>query len=152
MTYEFQEMTQDQADEIAFNWHYDGDYSFYDMEADEEDLNEFINPYERKNYYAVIQNDDLIGFFSFNKQGEFIDIGLGMRPDLTGSGNGLEFLQAGMDFAKSTFNSSKFSLSVATFNQRAIKVYEKTGFKQVNTFMQETNGSTYEFVRMELNG
>jgi [ribosomal protein S18]-alanine N-acetyltransferase len=44
MTYELHVMTQEQAEEIAFNWHYDGEYSFYDMEADQEDLEEFLNP------------------------------------------------------------------------------------------------------------
>ena len=37
-------MTQEQAEEIAFNWHYDAEYSFYDMEADKEDLVEFLDP------------------------------------------------------------------------------------------------------------
>ena len=38
MTYTLQPITQEQAEEIAYNWHYDGKYAFYDMEADEEDL------------------------------------------------------------------------------------------------------------------
>ena len=38
MTYEFNILTQEQAENIAYNLHYDGEYSFYNMEADEEDL------------------------------------------------------------------------------------------------------------------
>ncbi len=30
----FTSMTQEQAEQIAYNWHYDGEYSFYDMDAD----------------------------------------------------------------------------------------------------------------------
>ena len=35
MTYLYKVMTQEQAEEIAFQWHYDGEYSFYDMESDQ---------------------------------------------------------------------------------------------------------------------
>lgn len=34
------------------------------------------------------------------------------------------------------------------FNQRAVKVYQKMGFKEVELFMQETNGSHFEFLIM----
>jgi len=71
-----------------------------------------------------------------------------MRPDLTGNGNGLGFVQAGLDFAKSKYTPEKITLSVATFNQRAIKIYREIGFDEVDTFMQETNGSSFEFMRM----
>ena len=76
------------------------------------------------------------------------DIGLGMRPDLTGNGRGSEFLLAGMDFVQSSFRVDKIMLSVATFNQRAIKVFRKVGFKDMDTFVQDTNGGAYEFLRM----
>ncbi len=151
MTYKFDIMTQAQAEEIAFNWHYDGEYSFYDMEADKEDLEEFLDPETRGNSkYAVFNNSELIGFFSVNKvDDKTFDIGLGMRPDLTGKGNGLGFLKSGLEFVKNEYKPEKITLSVATFNQRAIKVYRNLGFKDVNTFMQDTNGSTYEFLKME---
>ncbi|CAI9387564.1 Mycothiol acetyltransferase [Bacillus sp. T2.9-1] len=155
MAYEFSVMTQEQAENIAFNWHYDGEYSFYDMEADEEDLDlaEFLNPEKRGNStFAVTKENKLVGFFTFSKvaDGTF-DIGLGMRPDLTGKGKGKEFLRAGISFIQSEFKPEKITLSVATFNQRAIKLYRKVGFRDVETFMQDTNGSTYEFLKMNLN-
>lgn len=151
MTYQFNVMTQEQAENIAFNWHYDGDYSFYDMEADEEDLEEFLNPEERGDTtFAVTKDKELVAFFSVRRIAEGIfDIGLGMRPDLTGKGAGVEFLKACMNYVQSEFNSEKTTLSVATFNQRAIKLYRKVGFKDVETFMQNTNGSTFEFLKME---
>ncbi|SFJ86480.1 ribosomal-protein-alanine N-acetyltransferase [Halobacillus dabanensis] len=104
MSYKFSVMTQKQAETIAFNWHYDDDYSFYDMEADEEDLKEFLDPIARgSSTYAVFNDDDLIGFFSINKvDDQTFDIGLGMRPDLTGKGKGLEFLEEGINFVKAT--------------------------------------------------
>ncbi|WP_374055937.1 GNAT family N-acetyltransferase [Rossellomorea sp. FM04394] len=150
MTLTFETMTQEQAEDIAYNWHYDGEYSFYDMEADKEDLDEFLDSDTRgDSVFAVLKEDELIGFFSVGIVGPNIcDIGLGMRPDLTGQGKGLEFLNSGIDFVQSRFSPGKITLSVATFNQRAIKTYRKIGFKDIDTFMQDTNGSTYEFVKM----
>ncbi|WP_241654828.1 GNAT family N-acetyltransferase [Sporolactobacillus shoreae] len=136
---------------MAFNWHYEGDYSFYDMEADEEDLNEFLNPEMRVNStFAVTNDNELIAFLSVDKIDDAaFEVGLGMEPILTGRGLGKEFLMAAMDFVKSKYEPKKITLSVATFNQRAIKVYRKVGFKDVDTFMQDTNGSTFEFLKME---
>ena len=152
MNYTFQTMTQEQAEEIVTNWHYNGEYSFYDMDADQEDLLEFLDAEKRsESYFVVIQNKEVIGFYSFNQITEdMIDIGLGMKPNLTGNGNGLEFLKDGLEFAKSKYNPKEITLSVATFNQRAIKVYKKVGFKEAGTFVQATNGSSFEFLKMAL--
>ncbi|MDQ0350375.1 ribosomal-protein-alanine N-acetyltransferase [Alkalibacillus filiformis] len=151
MSYQIKVMTQKQAEDIAFNWRYDGEYSFYDMVADEEDLSEFVDPESRgKSTYAVMSNNDLIGFFSVNKVYEHTyDIGLGMKPDLTGKGNGLKFLNEGIKFVIQEFEAERITLSVATFNQRAINLYKKVGFKEINIFMQETNDDCFEFQRME---
>ena len=40
-------------------------------------------------------------------------------------------------------------LSVASFNQRGIKVYEGSGFYVVRHFTQATNGGEYDFVEMK---
>ncbi|MED1865996.1 GNAT family N-acetyltransferase [Fictibacillus nanhaiensis] len=151
MTYIYKVMTQKQAEEIAFQWHYDGEYSFYDMESDRDDLEVFINHEKRgDSVYSVLNNNELIGFFSVNKaDGHIYDIGLGVRPDLTGKGVGFKFLKSGIEFVKSEYKPQKITLSVATFNQRAIKVYEKIGFKEIKTFLQATNGSKFEFIKME---
>lgn len=100
MTYRFEIMTQEQAEDNAHNWHYVGEYSFYDIKADEEDLVEFLDPEKRGNsMFAVLKEDEFIGFFSVNKvTANIFDIGLGMRPVLIGDGRGLEFLNAGIDF------------------------------------------------------
>ncbi|MGE6259686.1 GNAT family N-acetyltransferase [Heyndrickxia sporothermodurans] len=52
-----------------------------------------------------------------------------MKLNLTGNGKGreLEFLKAALEFVKSDFQPQTLTLSVATFNQRAIKVYRKMG-------------------------
>ncbi|MGD7043045.1 GNAT family N-acetyltransferase [Jeotgalibacillus proteolyticus] len=143
-------MTQKQAMEIAYNWHYDREYSFYDMEADQEDLKEFIDPVKRgSSVYSVMNHHELIGYFTFTQtDAETYDIGLGLRPDLTGQGLGSAFLRSGISFGERSFNPKRLTLSVATFNQRAIKLYKNFGFKETDIFLQDTNGSTFEFFKM----
>ncbi len=151
MGYQFTTMTQEQAEDIAFNWHYDGEYSFYDMEADKEDLAEFLNPETRgDSIFAVTLEDELVAFLSITRMAPTtFDIGIGMKPALTGRGKGTGFLKAVMDFIESEFKAEKITLSVAAFNERAIKVYRKIGFEDVGMMMQETNGGIFEFLKME---
>ncbi len=149
MNYQFKKMSQKQAENIAFSWHYEGDYSFYDIAADKEDLAEFLDREERgDNYFIVEKNNDEIGFFCFENENDTVDIGLGMKPGFTGKGNGLAFVEAGLSFAISEYNPEKITLSVAIFNKRAIKVYMEAGFEPNETFMQKTNGGRFEFLKM----
>lgn len=84
-----EEMNQSEAIEIADLWKYPKPYSFYNMTEDIEDYNEIINPEKRKNCYFSIKDEKLlIGFFSVEKNSNSIILGLGMRPELTGNGNG----------------------------------------------------------------
>ncbi|PFU36485.1 GNAT family N-acetyltransferase, partial [Bacillus cereus] len=76
---------------------------------------------------------------------DVIDIGLGMKPDLTGKGMGEMFFQAGIAFAAKEFNSKMFRLSVATFNTRAITLYKNIGFQQGPIFLSRGR----EFMLME---
>ncbi|VDG96822.1 Uncharacterized N-acetyltransferase YjaB [Lysinibacillus sphaericus] len=150
MNYIFSEMSQKEAENIASNWHYEDIYSFYDIAADEEDLAEFLNPQERGDkYFSVKISNEEIGFFCFENENDCVDIGLGMKPELTGRGLGLDFLKAGLSYAISKYNPENITLSVATFNERAIKLYKKVGFESTSSFMQDTNGSRYEFLRMK---
>ena len=80
--------------------------------------------------------------------GEDLEIGLGLRPDLTGRGLGAAFLAAGLDFARERFAPDRFTLAVATFNERAITVYKRAGFARGRVYMHWTNGAEWEFLEM----
>jgi [ribosomal protein S18]-alanine N-acetyltransferase len=147
MDYKFNEISQEQAEKIL-NWHYEGEYSFYDYKNDEENLVKLMSP-RGDIYYMVKKGNEEVGFFCYEIEEDSAEIGLGMKPDLTGRGMGLVFLKAGINFAISKYNPKEITLSVATFNKRAIKVYERAGFESVKTFMQDTNSGRFKFLKME---
>ncbi len=150
MGFRFRPLTQADAEAIAA-WHYPEPYSFYDWIADQNDFAELLDPDKRGEAYAAVDDPDgeLIGFFSFKTRGpDTIEVGLGLRPDHTGRGLGLAFVEAGLDEAHSRLGPQEFSLAVATFNQRAITVYERAGFTTVRTYLHHTNGGDWEFVEM----
>ncbi|MFS0559968.1 GNAT family protein [Terribacillus sp. 179-K 1B1 HS] len=149
--YQIVPMTQSQAESIANNWKYDGDYSFYDMDQDEEDMDEFLDPKEREgNVFAVQQEKELIGFVSVTYEKEEAEIGFGIRPDLTGQGLGQSFVSFLVEAVDEMYQPERVSLSVAAFNKRAITVYERVGFQRTEQFDQFTNGGVYPFIRMVL--
>jgi len=151
MTYTYLPLMQHQAEEIAYDWQYEGEFAFYDMPNDQNDLAEFLNPDQRtEHYYAVMDETQLIGFFVFEPGQDSLELALGMRPDLTGRGNGTAFLESGLAFAIEKYQPQQIELAVATFNERAIRLYTKSGFEPVERFQQETNGGSYEFVKMRL--
>jgi len=142
-------MTTADAHTIAA-WRYAGVYAFYDFTADPADLAELLTPETwGRSYFSVDDmNQELVGFFQFKQQGDVIDIGLGLRPDLTGKGYGLSFVVAGLNFAQRRFTPRQFRLAVAAFNRRALRVYACAGFQAICTYLQATNGSQYEFIEM----
>lgn len=149
ITVTIQPMSDATARAIA-DWRYPPPYDFYNAIPDDPDLSDFLDvEFRRGRYYeAVDASGELIGFFEFKHDHDPLEIGLGLRPDLAGHGLGLGFVKAGMAYARDHFGVSDLCLAVATFNERAIKVYERAGFRPVERYMHHTNGADHEFLRM----
>jgi [ribosomal protein S18]-alanine N-acetyltransferase len=133
-------------------WKYDHPYDLYNL--DENDINTILN----EPYYEVLdKSGELIGYFCFGKEAQVpgwkydnssLDIGLGLKPNLTGQGKGAFFVQQGINYAISAFNNNKIRLTVASFNKRAIKTYNKLGFTAIGEFKNPKSKKT--FLVMEL--
>ncbi|MBP2001356.1 RimJ/RimL family protein N-acetyltransferase [Paenibacillus shirakamiensis] len=162
--YCIQAMSLTQASAIL-TWKYEIPYERYNMSSsyeiheNSEDIEEMMDG----TYYSVsTSNQGLVGFFCYGRnaqvpkgvqQGlyleeECLDIGLGLSPDLTGKGHGFQFLKAGLQFAQSHYDASAFRLTVATFNERAIALYRKSGFEPGATFMDTREEHSTEFMIM----
>jgi len=65
--------------------------------------------------------NDLIGFYYFEPKPPDLDYGLGLRPDLTGRGLGLDFFLAGLAFhASATARGVSFAMWLSSMNQPAM--------------------------------
>lgn len=102
-------------------------------------------------FYSVFNDDGaLVGFFYFDDRGGAIAYGLGLRPDLTGRGLGTMFVNTGIEFAQACFGRKRMVLDVAEFNQRALSVYERAGFRQTGKRIRFFEGwGDVPFVDME---
>ena len=101
---------------------------------------------KRKGYDG---SENLIGFAELVETSPgVVEVGLGLRPDLTGRGWGLAYVRAVLGFARERFAPREFCLAVAAFNARAIRVYERAGFRETERYAHDTNGGTHAFVRM----
>ena len=103
-------------------WSYDPPYDFYDGE-DEPVLN-------TERFFVVRDGDEIVAFYYLDARQDSVEIGLGLRPDLTGKGLGLEFFLEGVAFAHDRFPGRRVTLNVAAFNERAITIYERAGFRR----------------------
>lgn len=139
-------MEEEYAKEIA-NWKYSGNYSLYSLTENEETIRELMDG----NHYVFLTMDkrEIVGFFCVGESARvpiiekdvydnlFLDVGLGMRPDLCGRGLGYNFMLTGLDFLAERYKTNSFRLSVVSKNIRAIKLYNKVGFEHKRTVRHE---------------
>ena len=133
-----------EADAAALDaWRYEPPYDFYDGEED---------PVQNPERFFLVRDDagDVLGFYYFEERADVVEIGLGLRPDLTGRGLGLQFFRDGVSFAKQTFGDKRVVLNVAAFNERAITVYRRAGFRETGRHMRTfERWGEVEFLEME---
>ena len=147
MTLIIQLLDEANAREIA-GWHYEEPYDFYNLSPDEveQNIRYFLN--SQSKFYGIFEEQEFVGYCSFGKDGQVpggdynlrgLDIGMGIRPDLTGQGWGSRSVAAVLDFARQT-SEPLLRVTVAAFNQRAIRVWCKAGFRPVQTFEHQRKG------------
>ncbi len=153
MSYKIRKRTAEDVREFI-TWTYDGVYSFYDNNIQEEKVNGFLNSIDIDHFYSVIdEQGTLIGNCEFFHVGEapeeIIAVGVQMKPSRTGKGNGLRFIEEIIEYGRVKIGYEHLELAVADFNKRAIKVYEKAGFKRKGNFQNNIRGEDYNFIIME---
>lgn len=159
-SWQFGELTSVESAAVL-DWRYGGRYAFYDTAADPEFAAEFTEPALWKRRGLESDRDVLLavrdargefaGFFAFKGSRERCVIGLGLAPAFTGRSLGAGFVRAGLAFARHQWDVASFSLEVASFNRRAIIVYERLGFVETGRASRaapELAGEAVEFIEM----
>jgi ribosomal-protein-alanine N-acetyltransferase len=143
----------DAAAEAIASWRYPGVYAFYDLDRDPDDVVLIRDATRRDGRWFAVDDattGELVGFFELKPRLTEVELGLGLRPDLTGRGLGGPFVQAGIALARERHPGMRLFLLVAVFNDRARKVYERAGFRARGTRMLGVGGEVVEFIEMEL--
>ena len=161
MRFTLRPITRVDAEAIS-RWRYGAPYSMYD--GDPASVPSLLEP--RFLYHSVFnENGELVGYFCFGEDARIptgrrlgvyegedaLDVGLGMRPDLTGRGLGTAFVRAGLRFAQDAYGPPAFRLTVAASNARAVHVYERAGFERVEEFgdLRPEGGREWLLMRRE---
>jgi [ribosomal protein S18]-alanine N-acetyltransferase len=141
-------LTREHALDIC-TWRYPAPYDNYDMvDADPDELLRAC-----LGFFAVLVDDQLIGFRSFGPDGQVsgwryddsaLDTGGGLRPELTGRGLGREVISAGLSFGRARFEPLAFRVTVASFNARALRTVESLGFKKIGQFNAAHDNRSFE--------
>lgn len=141
------------------SWRYEPPYDFYNDLEEDVNLQYLLHP--QNNFYKIVdENSELVGYCSFGRDGqvsggdycyEALAIGMGMRPDLTGRGKRVEYTNAVLEFAKSVLKPTAFRVTIAAFNKRALRLWEKLKFKRQQSFERKSDGMKF-IVLVRVNG
>lgn len=155
MDYLIRDMDKAAAAAIC-RWQYPEPYGLYNIADDPAEMVAMLDGCHRAVYTT---EHGLVGFYCFGPSAQIpaghragayvgrkiIDMGLGLRPDCTGQGWGTGFVQAGVDYIRKERRLHAVRLTVAAFNQRALKVYERVGFNVIDSFYSQTPRGAQEF-------
>jgi GNAT superfamily N-acetyltransferase len=143
MKLQFHWMDEASAQAVV-GWQYEPPYDIYNMASDDlkADMAYLLNP---DYFFHAIYDEigELAAFCSFGADAqvpggdysqEALDMGMGIRPNLTGQGNGRFFAQAVLQFAQVTFAPTLYRVTIAEFNKRAQNVWQGVGFQVVAKF------------------
>ncbi len=146
-------LNEDQGRDIL-RWQYDPPYDLYSMAAEGDTVELAMLTDPDSHYYAISdERGELLAYCCFGAEGRVpggnyemraLDVGVGMRPDLTGQGLGQHYLNAILEFAVRRFSPSTLRVTVAAFNGRALRLCRKAGFQETERFVRKGDG--LEFV------
>ena len=171
MQFQFTAMTLEYAQRIV-EWKYAGQYAFYNYDKSKDHLLDGAK-WGKTLFAALDETAQLVGELTLgfqDPQGQWLPqaavdagqldgcilwIGFGLRPDLTGQGLGLAYVNACVDFAVAfarqhcQYSGEEIGLGVYQFNQRAIRVYERAGFVKFMERCPVIDGQAYPYQRMK---
>lgn len=135
--------TDEKSAREFLGWKYDPPYDVYNYRPDhfQEDLAYHLDP--QNNLHSIYREGELIGYCSFGRDAQVpggdysqdaLDIGMMIKPSLTGRGMGTEHVNNVIQFAITKYKPKKLRVTILGTNLRAMKVWEKNGFQKAQSF------------------
>ena len=115
---------------IISDWQYEGEYALYNKSSYEEDKRTgrgFANA--KNNFFSFVDGEKLVGFTNLVEKEKEVFVGIGANPAYCNQGYGQRMLQQTYELSKLLFPNKPLYLEVRTWNQRAVRCYEKAGFR-----------------------
>ncbi len=141
------------------NWKYAPPYDIYNFSNDplEEEIAYQVDP--KNNIFGMYDETGcLVGYCGFGADArvpggdyseEALDIGMMLRPDMTGHGMGSAFASAVIRMGVEMFRPHLLRVTIAGFNQRARRVWEKNGFVLTQSFVRPNDGLIFVVMTRE---
>ena len=139
---------------LVLSWQYPLPYDLYNMSpdaAEEQTVRILLDA--GNGYYAMLDEADaVVGFCCFGPDarvagGDYgvwmLDIGLGLRPELTGCGLGLMMADAVLAFAAEAYGPCDLRVTIAEFNVRAQRVWMRSGCELSQRFERAKDGLAF---------
>ena len=129
-------LTKETVAEMS-RWEYEAPYDAYSFKGhhDEYLLDESIWGVEQ---FCLTYDGIVLGQVACQYEGDDLWVGWSMVPELTGQGNGAAFVERCVqEIRRVKGYTGRILLRVSARNKRAIKAYQKAGFRYVETIQDE---------------
>lgn len=145
MKFAFEPISSMDAAEIA-GWRYPSPYCLYNIEH----TGHLLDP--SLHYFVSRLNDRVTAFLCYGEDARVpgfpyddscVDVGGGLRPDLTGRGLGESFLRQAIGFVQSRTGDKPIRVSVVAFNERCQKVCRSVGLTCLERFVRPSDGAAF---------
>ena len=140
-------------------WKYEPPYEVYNYAPEnfERDLAYHLDP--ANNLHSIYRDNKLVGYCSYGRDAqvpggdyseEALDIGMMIKPELTGQGQGSNYANAVIQNGISKYQPKKLRVTILGTNLRAIRVWEKNGFQTVQSFSRESDSSSFVILTKDI--
>lgn len=129
-------------------WKYEPPYEIYNYSPEhfEKDLAYHLDP--ANNLYSMYRDGLLIGYCSYGRDAqvpggnyseEALDIGMMIKPKLTGQGQGSNHADVVVQNGASKYQPKKLRVTILESNLHAQCVWKKNGFQQTQSFARKSD-------------
>lgn len=149
----FHETTEEEKYAICA-WKYTGEYAVYNLSPYEEQVKSrrgFADP--KNNFFSFYDGMRLVGYINLMEEETAVFFGIGVHPEFCNRGYGQRISRIGREISHRRYSGKPVYLEVRTWNTRAVRCYEKAGFRiEGEPFSKTTAIGEGQFFRMEADG